>query len=328
MFRSLFILIFAVGFLFSSSCFAKSFNAATAAVLYSKDGKGDKAFNDAAWEGVKLAKKNLGVEIIEIEPRNLSDAQEKVANIAKEGVPLIVAIGFPYVDLVKDLSKQFPKIHFAMIDGVLSGKNVANYIFREHEGSFLAGYIAGKFSKSNSLGFVGGMPIPPVKRFLAGYKQGVKAAKPNVKILIEYVSEHDTTAWNNPTKAKAIAREQYSKGADVIYAVAGGSGTGVLEAAKEAKKYAIGVDINQNAFAPGYVITSMLKRVDQAVLRAISDQKTGKFKSGIYELGIKDLGVDLAIDEHSKKLIKPAILDDIEDLKKKIAAGSIVITSE
>ena len=325
MFRILSTLMLSAIFIFSSLASAEQY---TAAVLYSKDGKGDKAFNDAASEGVTLAKKNLAVNILEVEPRNLSDAQDQVVKIAKDNIPLVIAIGFPYIDIIKDLSTRFPKTHFAMIDGVLNAPNVANYVFREHEGSFLAGYIAAKTSKSDHLGFVGGMPIPPVQRFLAGYKQGIKLAKSNAKIIIEYVSEHDTTAWNNPTKAKSIARDQFSKGVDIIYAVAGGSGTGVLEAAKEAKKYAIGVDINQNSFAPGYVIASTLKRVDQAVLRAISDQKSGTFKSGTYELGIKDLGVDLALDEYSKNLIKPGILKDIEDLKKKIAAGALTVQKE
>ena len=169
------------------------------------------------------------------------------------------------------------------------------------------------------------MAIPPVQRFLAGFEQGAKAANPKIVVFSDYVGKSDTTAWNNPAGAKTLARAQFAKGADVIFAVAGGSGLGVFEAAKEVKKFAIGVDRNQNGLEPGIILTSVVKRVDTAVFQAAESLKNNRFRGGQHWLGIKEGGIELAVDQYTKKLVKPAVIKEIELVAKKISDGQIKV---
>lgn len=298
----------------------------TAAVVYTLDGKGDGSFADGAWEGVKRVTSELKCKILELEPDTPAGRVERVNDAVQQGVPLIIAIGYDAKDTIVEAAKKYPKTRFAIVDEYVDLPNVASLQFKEHEGSFLVGYVAGKFSKSGKVGYIGAMNMDLLARFEAGYTAGVKFAVPNVTVLVDYLGvPGDFSTFNNPTRAKKVARAQYNKGADVIFAAAGGSGEGLFAAAREVKKYAVGVDVNQNGRMPGHVIVSMLKRVDTAVYHLVKDQLDGVFIPGKRQLGIKEDGVDIAIDNHTRKLVPDDILKEIPGVKAKVTSGEVKV---
>ncbi|MFK7827485.1 MAG: BMP family ABC transporter substrate-binding protein [Oligoflexales bacterium] len=299
-----------------------------AAMVYTFDGKGDKTFNDLAHEGVEKARKDLGLKIKEIEGWGKKGTIKKAEKAIKKGVPLLIFLSYALRQIVADLSEKYPKVHFAIIDSIVDAPNVKNIVFKEQEGSFLVGYLAGKFSEKPSLGFVGGVPIPVLKRFESGFRQGIKKANAKKTLHVDYIG-NDNNAWINPSKAKELTHDQFRKGADIVFAVAGGSGMGVIEAAQEAKKFAIGVDVNQNHLAPGRILTSMVKRIDQAIFNILADHSKGIFTVGTTKMGIKELGVSCAIDEHTKSILKSKgkseVIAEVRELEEQIKNGKIQV---
>jgi basic membrane protein A len=286
-------------------------------------GKDDKSFNSAAFRGATDAAKQLGVELKEVESPDDAAFEPALRTFAERGYPLVIAIGFAQVDAVKKVAPSFPNTHFAIVDGIVEAPNVSSLMFAEHEGSYLIGYYAALLSKTGKIGFIGGMDIALIRRFQIAYEAGAKAANPKIQIEINYVGVN-SSAWANPTRGKELALSQYGRGVDVIFHAAGASGLGVFDAAEEKQAYVIGVDSNQNGVKPGRVATSMLKRVDTAVFNVIKDQADGKFKAGTRYFGLKDGGIDYAVDANNEKVIAP-FKAKLEEVRKKIESGQIKV---
>lgn len=292
-------------------------------MVLDKGGKDDKSFNTAAFRGATEAAKKFGLDLREVECPDDAAFEPALRTFAERGYPLVIAVGFAQVDAVKKVAPQFPKTHFALVDGIVEGPNVSSLMFAEHEGSYLIGYYAASLSKTGKIGFIGGMDIALIRRFQLAYEAGAKAANPKVQVDVNFVGVN-SSAWANPTRAKELALSQYGRGVDVIFAGAGASGLGVFDAAEEKGTYVIGCDSNQNALKPGRVASSMLKRVDTAVFNIIKEQTENQFKPGTRYFGLKDDGVEVAIDEHNDKIIAP-FKSKLEDIRKKIIAGDIKV---
>ncbi len=292
-------------------------------LVFDKGGKDDKSFNSAAFRGASDAVKEFGVELKDVEVPDDAAFEPALRTFAERGYALVIAVGFAQIDAVKKVAPQFPNVHFALVDGVVDGANVAPLMFAEHEGSYLVGYLAGLTTKTNKIGFVGGMDIALIRRFETAYAAGAKAANPKVEVLVNFAGVN-SSAWANPTRGKELALGQYARGADVIFHGAGATGLGVFDAAEEKGAFVIGVDSNQNGLKPGRVLTSMLKRVDTAVYEVIKEQVEGKFKSGTRSFGLKDKGVDYAIDEHNQKLIEPHKAK-LESIREQIIKGDLKV---
>jgi basic membrane protein A len=239
---------------------------------------------------------------------------------------------------MQDVAADYPNLKFAIIDGLIfkrdaSGKpvegqfadNAASLVFKEHEGSYLVGMIAARKSQTGTLGFIGGMDIPLIHRFEKGYEEGARAVNPNIRVIENYVGVNDG-AWNNPGKGKELAVAQYGKGADVIFTAAGNSGLGAFDAAEQSNKLVIGVDSNQNWVKPGHVLTSMVKRVDNAVYQIVGDTVHGQFKGGLHVFGLDNNGIGYALDNYNQSLIAPDVLKEVEAAKQKIIGGQIKVT--
>lgn len=309
-------------------------------IVFDIGGKNDRSFNAAAWEGVKRAEKDMPICLYDVEPGNPTSIEPAMRAFAEKGYDLIIGVGFAQGPILKRVATDYPNIKFAIIDGVIfedDGKtpkpNVASLVFREHEGSYLVGMIAAEKSKTGVLGFLGGMDIPLIHRFQKGYEEGAKAVNPNVQVVSNYVGVTDG-AWNNPGKGKELALAQIERNADVIFTAAGNSGLGAFDAVEqygknaqgEANRFVIGVDSNQNAVKPGFVLTSMVKRVDNAVYDVVREVLNGQFKGGFHVFGLDKDGVAYSLDEYNKPLIAPETLQRVEAAKGKIVAGEIKVT--
>ncbi len=293
-------------------------------LVLDKGGKDDKSFNSAAYQGATRAQKELGIELKWVEATDSNAIESLHRSLAKKEYQLIIGVGFAQMEAVQKVAAQFPNTKFAIVDGDVKGNNVKSLLFEEHEGSYLVGALAALKSTSGKVGFIGGMDIPLIRRFETGYKAGAQKIKPSAQVISNFIGVSGE-AWNNPAKAKELALSQYANGVDVIFVAAGASGSGVFDAAEEKKKLAIGVDSNQNWIKPGFILTSMMKRVDIAVFNAIKDMTENKFQAGPTRFGLKDKGVDYAMDTHNEKLISKQQLQQIEDLKKQIIEGKIVV---
>jgi basic membrane protein A len=292
-------------------------------LVLDKGGKDDKSFNSAAYLGATEAVAPAGFQLKIVECPDDTAFEPAMRTFAEREYPLVIAIGFGQMDALKKVAPLYPKTHFAIVDGVVDAPNVASLLFAEHEGSYLVGYLAGLVSKSNIFGFVGGMDVPMIRRFEMGYEAGVKAARPGASVIANYAGV-TSAAWANPSRGKELALGQYARGAEVIFSAAGATNAGVFDAAEEKQRYAIGVDSNQNAIKPGRILTSMLKRVDQAVMRIVSDEKAGTFHAGTHVFGLSDKGVDAAIDSNNEKIVAP-YRARLEDVKAKIIRGEIKV---
>ena len=323
-------ILYMISALYGGTCFSKDKFKVVYVYDFYEAGSG---FNKSAADGIKKARSELDIELIEIKDLSGVKRTKKIIEdtIAK-GADLLVSLGFRTNNIAAEVAKKHvgkTDLKFAVIDTVINLPNVASYVFKEHEGSFLAGYMAAKFSKSGKIGYIGGMPIPPLKRFEAGYLQGAKYANKNIDVMVTYLdpTTKNHTIWGNKNKAKKVARGLYSKGADIVYSVAGGGGMGIFNAAKEVKKYAIGVDVNENHKVPGHIITSMVKRVDTATFRAIKDAVEGKKMSGkTTVLGVVEEGVGLALDDYSQQIVGKSFIDDVKEIHKKIARKEIKVS--
>jgi basic membrane protein A and related proteins len=293
-------------------------------LVLDKGGRDDKSFNAAAFLGSQEAEKKLGVPVKVVEVSDDTAIEPSLRTFAKKGFDLIIAIGFVMGSSVEKVAKDFPAVQFAVVDSTVDLPNVQSINFEEQEGSYLVGAIAALTSKTKTVGFIGGMDIPLIRRFELGFKSGAQAAVPGTTVLSNYVGT-SSDSWKNPTKAKELALSQYQKKADVIFHAAGASGLGLFDAAEETKKFAIGCDSNQNWVKPGRILTSMTKRVDVAVYEAIETKKAGQFKPGKRVLGIAQGGVDFAIDDNNKALIPAEVLKKVEALKSQIAKKTLVV---
>jgi len=302
-----------------AAAFAAAVAHADPAVIYDMGGKFDKSFNEAAFRGLQQYKKDTGKGALEFEVTNETQREQALRRMAERGANPIIATGFSQGASVERVSKEFPKINFTVIDTEVKRPNVQSVLFKEQEGSFLVGVIAALTSKSGKVGFIGGMDIPLIRKFVCGYEQGVKYANPKAEVFVNMVGTTGA-AWNDPARGGELARAQFAKGADVVFAAAGGTGMGVYQAAKDSGKLAIGVDSNQNHIQPGTMLTSMVKRVDVAVNSALRD-----FKPGVQVLGLKEGGVDYALDQYNEKLIAPDVKRKVDAAKADIIAGKIKV---
>ncbi len=289
------------------------------AVIYDMGGKFDKSFNQSGYEGAERWKKETGKKYIEFEIANPTQREQAQRRMAERGADPIVGIGFSQGSAMEKVAKDFPKIKFALIDAEVKLPNVQSITFKEQEGSFLVGMMAAMASKTGKVGFIGGMDIPLIRKFQCGYEQGAKYANPNI-VLSANMTGTTPTAWNDPARGAELAKAQFAAGVDVIFAAAGGTGIGVYQAAKDAGKLAIGVDSNQNHVQPGTMLTSMVKRVDVAVYTAFKGVVPGSTA-----LGLKEGGVDYALDDNNAKLVTPDMKKRVDAAKADIIAGKIKV---
>ncbi len=294
------------------------------AIVYSTGGKFDKSFNEGVSSGAEKFKAESGIAVAEFEPSNETQFEQAHRRFAQRGNDPIVAVGFSQGVALEKVAKEFPKTHFTLIDSVVDLPNVQSVTFKEYEGSFLVGVAAALASRTGKVGFVGGMDIPLIRRFQCGYEQGVKYANPRAE-LIANMTGTTPAAWNDPGRGAELAKGQFDRGVDVVYAAAGSTGIGVLQAAKDRGKYAIGVDSNQDHLHPGTMLTSMIKRVDLATYQSFKTMQAGTWKAGVSVLGLKEGGVDWTLDQYNEKLISPEMKARIEQAKADIVAGKIVV---
>ena len=293
-------------------------------MVLDKGGKDDRSFNSAAYAGATKAEKEFGIKLKYVEATDSNSIEILHRSFAKKDFDLVIGVGFAQAEAVKKIADQYPQKKFAIVDGEVTAANVKSLLFEEHEGAYLVGALAALQSKTGKIGFIGGMDIPMIRRFDMGFRAGVEKVNPKAKLISNFIGITGE-AWTNPPKGKELALSQFGSGVDVIFAAAGASGSGVFDAAEERKKFAIGVDSNQNWMKPGFILTSMLKRVDVAVYDTIKELKDGQFQGGIYRFGLKNKGVDYAIDEHNQKLITPEMTKRVEELKSNIIAGKILV---
>ena len=299
-------------------------------LVFDVGGRGDKSFNDAAFNGLERAKKDFGIDFEVIDPGEGSDRESALRKLAsRKDIGVVFGVGFIFTEDITKMAIDFPDKKFGCIDYTVDPKkeipkNLTALEFKEEEGSFLVGTLAALISKTDKIGFVGGMESSLIKKFEKGFTDGVKYIKPEDRVLVGYVSVTGD-GFKNPGKAKEIALSQYSSGAEIIYHASGLSGLGVFEAARDQKKLAIGVDMDQYNEAPGFILTSMTKQVDESIYQTIKDYKEGKFISGVKSLGLKEKGVDYVYNEKNKNLISDEVRKKVEDIRNKIINGEIKI---
>jgi basic membrane protein A len=269
------------------------------AVVYDMGGKFDKSFNEAAYNGIERWKKETGKPYLEFEISNETQREQALRRMAERGASPVIGIGFGQAAAIEKIAKEFPKLQFTLIDMVVQQPNVQSVVFKEQEGSFLVGVMAALTSKTGKVGFVGGMDIPLIRRFQCGYEQGAKYANPKAEVFANMTGTTGA-AWADPARGGELAKAQFGKGADVVFAAAGGTGIGVYQAAKDAGKLAIGVDSNQNQAAKSY-------------------------KPGVTVLGLKEGGVDYALDDYNAKLVTPELKKKVEAAKADIVSGKIKV---
>lgn len=294
------------------------------AVVYDMGGKFDKSFNQGVFEGVERFKKETGVAYREFEVTNETQREQAIRRMAQRGRSPIVGVGFSQASAIEAVAKEFPNLKFTIIDGFVELPNVQTVLFKEHEGSFLVGVLAAMASKTGKVGYIGGMDIPLIRAFGCGYEQGAKYANSSIEV-IQNMTGSTPAAWNDPGRGSELTKGQIDQGADIIYAAAGGTGVGVYQAAKDSGKLAIGVDSNQNHMHPGTMLTSMVKRVDVAAYNSFKNGLDGTWKAGIQSLGLKEGGVDWALDEHNRSLITAEMETKVKQVKADIIAGKIMV---
>ncbi|QDG74515.1 BMP family protein [Labrenzia sp. PHM005] len=294
------------------------------AIVYSVGGKFDGSFNESAYTGVSRYASETGQTVREFELERDAQSLQALRNFASRGHAPVVAIGFNQANALGQVAQDFPETDFAIADMVVDQPNVRSYVFKEHEGSYIGGLLAAMASKSGTIGFVGGMDIPIIQRFLCGYKQGALAANPQIKVLSNMTGD-TPAAFADPVRGAELARGQINQGADVIIQAAGGTGIGVLQAAADANILGVGTDSNQNGLHPGKVLTSIRKRVDNAVYDSFSAAKDGKFVPGIQVLGLKEGGMDWVLDDNNEVLITEDMKTAAEAAVQAISNGEIEV---
>lgn len=333
------VILFVLPAIFAFSCGKKDDSTTNSSkfkvgLVFDVGGRGDKSFNDAAYRGLEKAQKELGIEFEYIEPGPGADREAALRQFSnRSDIAVIFGIGFIFTDEITKIAQEFPDKKYACIDYTVDPNktippNLVALEFHEEEGSFLVGAIAGFLTKSNKVGFVGGMESPLIKKFQVSYEAGVKHANPNCQVLVGYAGVTGD-AFKNPGKGKELALGQYNDGVDIIYHASGVTGLGVFEAAREMKKFAIGVDSDQNDEAPGLIITSMVKVVDVAVFETIKQVKEGTFKGGRVEtFGLKSKGVDYSYTDKNKNMIPDDVRKKTETIRQEIIDGKITIPTK
>ena len=306
---------------FSANVFAADLRVA---LVLDKGGKDDKSFNNAAYVGAEKAKNELGIQLKYVEATDDAAIEGMIRAFAQKKFDLIIAIGFSMAEAIKKVAEAYPDLKFALVDSEVKLPNVRSLMFEEHQGSYVVGALAGLMTKTGKIGFLGGMDVPLIRRFQLGFEAGIKKTNPEATLITNYTGV-TPEAWNNPAKAKELALAQYSEGTDIIFGAAGASNYGLFDAAEDQKKFAIGVDSNQNWVKPGFVLTSMLKRVDVAVFQVIKDTKAGKFTSGTERFGLKNRGIDYSLDKYNDKLVPADVRKKVDQIKADIAAGKISV---
>ncbi len=295
------------------------------AVVYDMGGKFDKSFNEGVYNGVKRFTEETGIEVMEFEVTNEAQRQRAMERLVQRGATALLGVGFGQADAISAVAEAHPEVQFGIIDVFwLDQPNLRQYSFKEHEGSYLVGVAAAMKSETGTVGFVGGMDVPLIRKFACGYVQGVKSVNADIEVL-QNMTGTTPSAWNDPVKGGELAQSQIDRGADVVYHAAGGTGIGVIQTTADAGKLAIGVDANQNYLAPGNVLTSMVKRVDVAAYQHFKDAHKGMFSAGIMQLGLAEGGVDWAVDEHNRDLVAGDIEAAVAAAKEAIISGGISV---
>ncbi len=296
-------------------------------IVFDAGGKDDKSFNTACWQGALRARDEFGIELRDVEPDNPSVVESAIRGYAEQGFDLVIGIGFAAAPYINDVASEFPEKKFAVVDDtgkVVDQPNAVSLTFDEHEGSYLVGVIAAAKSQTGTIGFIGGMDIPLIRKFELGYELGAKSVNPDVKVLQNYAGV-TLAAWSDRTRGRELAMSQYDRGADIIFAAAGVTGLGAFDAAEEKGKFVIGVDANQNYIRPGRVLTSMLKRSDLAVYETVKAVVDGTFSGGRRVMGLENDGVGYAVDDYNRDLLTPEIIEKAEEAKRNILEGTIVV---
>ncbi len=291
-------------------------------ILYGMGGKFDQSFGYNTYLGAERFKRDSGITYREFEPQNEAQIEQAMRRFVREGYSPIIVTGFEYATIIEKLAPSNPNTKFVIIDFLVDQPNVQSIVFKDHEGAFLVGALAAQASRTGTVGFIGGMDTPLIRKFGCGYAQGAHYAKKNIHVLQNMVGS-TPTAWNDPVKGAELANSQIDQGADVIFHAAGASGIGILRAVADAKKLGIGVDSNQNGLFPGYILTSMLKRIDVATFKALSQAQDGTWRPGVIDLGIADNGIEWALDEHNKNLITPEMQAAVTRIEQDIRSGTL-----
>ena len=301
------------------------------ALVIAQGGLGDKSYNDLANAGFKRAVSKTGVVGKPIESNDVvAQAQPILERATDSGFGLIIDLEFSHADALQKVAAQHPKTQYALVNAPVKGPNATTVLFQEQEGSYLAGVLAARMTTSADnprindkpvIGVIGGTKSTGIDKFLVGYIQGARDTDPKVKVISAYAND-----FGDPSKGKQIADSMFDRGADIVYAVAGGTGAGVIEAAKDRKRYAIGVDTDQDGVAPGSVLTSMVKRTDLAVADLVEDYAAGRLKGGqTRNLGLKDNGVGLSPMKYTRKDVPDDVMQDVETAKQGIIAGEVKV---
>ena len=294
------------------------------AIVYDFGGKFDRSFNQSASEGAEKFKRDSGIAFREFEITNAAQREQIMAQLAKRGSSIIVAVGFTQASAVERVARQFPAVKFTIIDAVVDLPNVQSINFREQESSYLCGMAAALASKTGKVGFVGGMDIPLIRKFALGYVEGARYVNPAIEVF-QNMTGTTPAAWGDPTKGAELARSQFGRGADVVFHAAGATGIGVMQAAKDAGLLSIGCDSNQDYLHPGSVLTSALKRVDVAVYKAFQDAKSGTWHAGQTVLGLAENGVDYSYDEYNRAVLTPAMKQRLDQARADIISGKLQV---
>jgi basic membrane protein A and related proteins len=295
------------------------------ALVFDFGGKFDRSFNAAAYAGAERFERETGIAYREFEITNEGQREQVLTRMVRRGASIVVGMGFAQRSAIETVARRFPEARFAIIDALVEAPNVQSVVFREHEGSFLVGMLAAMASKTGRIGFIGGMDIPLIRKFALGYVEGARYADPAIEVF-QGMSGTTPAAWNDPVRGTELARSQFDRGVDVVYAAAGATGLGILQAAADAGRLSIGVDSNQNHLHPGSVLTSMVKRVDLAVYNAFKGARDGTWKPGVQSLGLAEDAVGYALDEHNAGLVTAAMKARVEAARQDIIAGRIVVT--
>jgi basic membrane protein A len=301
-------------------------------LVFDVGGKGDKSFNDAAYRGLTQAARDFPVEFVEFEPGEDADRESGLRKLARGGYDVVIGVGFLFTDAITKVARDFPQVHFAAVDydlkpGMEIPENLVALKFREEEGSFLVGALAAMKTSTGTVGFIGGMDIPLIHKFEAGYIHGARTQDPEIEVLVNYAGATGK-AFDDPVKGQELALAQFNRGADIIFQAAGTTGLGVKEAALQKGGLVIWVDSNGNYLAPGTILTSMVKKVDVAVYETIAAVHEGRFEGGVQEFGLAEDGVGYAVDEHNRELISDEMIARLEELKADIIAGKIEVPKE
>lgn len=294
-------------------------------LVYAVGQKFDKSFNEGAFTGAERFKAATGIAYLDQMPSSPAQFEQAVASLLRRGVTDVATMGFYYASALGTVARRYPAVRFTLVDALAEGPNIRCVTFKEQEGAYLVGVLAALASKSGTVGFVGALDIPLIRKFAAGFEQGARQARGDVAVLVNFVGT-TPAAFNDPTAGAEIARAQFQRGADVVFAGAGVSNFGIFAAARDAGRLAIGVDSNQNYLYPGTILTSMLKRVDLAVEASFEAARQGSWSAGPCVLGLAEGALDYAVDENNRELLTPAMVERVEEARRAIVAGRIPVT--